>query len=142
MSDLIHYIFVRKDLPLGVLAAMVTHAAGESGALYQDEYNGRFRGATAVVLEANDEAHLRRIDKYLSDNALQRVCVVESGGVYTNQLMSIGCVPGRRAALSHLLAKFVTLKVCLDNPPQTDVSSVNPINETNKGSKEAPDIPR
>lgn len=136
MKDLIHYIIIRKDLPLGVIAAMVTHAAGESGALYRDPYDGRFRGAIAVVLEATNEAHLHRIGSYLFDNHVRRVYVHEHGGIYDGQLMAIGVVPGDRSELSPYFTKFQTLKTCVDNPPTIRVSSLNP-NENLQSSQEA-----
>lgn len=130
MTDLIHYIFVRKDLPLGVLAAMITHAAGESGALYENPEDGRFRHATAVVLESYNEAHLHDIATYLWKNDIERVEIYETGGPYDGNIMAIGIVPDSRAKLGPFLAKFQTLKGCLDNPPQSSSQSLNP-NETN-----------
>lgn len=100
---LTHYIIVRKDLPLGVLAAMVTHAAGESGALYQSEEDGRFRGATAVVLQAENEPDLMKIEEYLHGLDLPYVVVIESGGIYDGETMAIGIVPCERdTRLAHL----------------------------------------
>lgn len=107
---IVHYVFVRRDLPLGVLAAMVTHAAGESGALYQDLYNGRFRGATAVVLEAKNERDLTDILDYLTEEQIQHVVVHESEGEYHGQLMAIGLVPTEREFLAPKLEDYQTLK--------------------------------
>lgn len=109
---IVHYIFVRKDIPLGVLAAMITHAAGESGALYEDNYDGRFRGATAVVLEARDQYHLDMIEKYLQSKNIQYVAVHESGGEFHGQFMAIGVVPGERETLSNYFSTFGLLKSC------------------------------
>ena len=121
--DLTHYIFVRSDLPLGVLAAMVTHAAGESGALYQDPENGRFRGATAVVLEAKDEAALDKIEAMLFEANIQAVSIRESEpSPYAGQLMAIGVVPMDRARGNGLFWKYQTLKSCLDNRTVGSVS--------------------
>lgn len=141
MGQLVHYIIVREDLTLGVLAAMVTHAAGESGALYQDEYDGRFKGATAVVLAANNESHLERIDEYLYSTKVRRVCITESSEPYKGQLMAIGVVPGSRDILGPLMSEFQTLKTCLDNPLNLSVTSSNP-NETIKATQEPADLPR
>lgn len=139
--NIAHYIFVRRDLPLGVIAAMVTHAAGESAPLYQDE-NGHFRGATAVVLEAKDEAHLHKISEYLWYHDLDKVEIYESSEPYANQLMAIGLVPLERTdQVRELLGEFQTLKSCLDNTPTQSVKSLN-TNETdkNEGAKETPDL--
>ncbi|HVI40685.1 MAG TPA: hypothetical protein VM577_08495, partial [Anaerovoracaceae bacterium] len=114
MSNLVHYIVVRRDLPLGVCAAMITHAAGESGALYMDPYDGRFRGATAVVLEAKNEGILKADAAYFRNNGIRHVEVHESGGPYHGQLMAIGLVPDDREILAPKLSTFQTLKV-LDN---------------------------
>lgn len=116
--NLIHYIIVRRDLPLGTMAAMVTHAAGESGALYQDPYDGRFRGATAVVLEAEDRDDLLDAADYLDTQGVQYVVVLESSPPYDGQAMAIGIVPEDRAVLGPIMKDFKTLKT-LDNPDET-----------------------
>lgn len=136
---LVHYIFVRKDLPLGTLAAMVTHAAGESGALYGDEYDGRFRGATAVVLEAENEQALTEIREKLFDNVIDAVDIRESGGDYHGQLMAIGLVPAEREQVGELLKHYKILRTCLDNQPSPSLNSSNP-NETNQSSEETPTV--
>ena len=109
MTNLTHYIFVRRDLPIGVLAAMVTHAAGESGALYADEYDGRFRLATAVVLEAKNERQLDNIAAFLHEEGIRCVEVWESEGPYAEQLMAIGVVPRER---DDRLSKYQLLTSC------------------------------
>lgn len=119
---LTHYIIVRRDLPLGVVTAMVTHAAGESAALYQDAYDGRFRGARAVVLEAKNEDNLYRIKDQLQKHGIQYVEVVESSSVYNGQMLAIGLVPIESGAACHdgalvgeVMEHFLTLKE-LDKP--------------------------
>jgi hypothetical protein len=109
---LTHYIFIRKDLPLGVLAAMITHAAGESGCLYHHPYDGRFRGATAVVLEAKSQLELRNITEHLRLLEIPKVEVYESSGPYAGQFMAIGVVPRER---DERLREYTCLKA-LDNP--------------------------
>ncbi len=122
---LTHYIIVRRDLPLGVLAAMVTHAAGESAHLYEDPYDGRFRGATAVVLEAKNEAHLKDYIDYVKGQGLLYTVVTESGGPYHGQDMAIGVCPGDRNLIGPIFADAQCLKelvpstcsctTCVDN---------------------------
>lgn len=107
---------------------MVTHAAGESGALYSDSYDGRFRGATAVVLEARNELHLDKIAERLRQLDIQCVEVWENSGPYATQLMAIGVVPRERDTR---LSEYQLLKGCLDNPVGVGSSLVNP-NETNQ----------
>lgn len=107
---LTHYIIVRRDLPLGVLAAMVTHAAGESAPLYQDAYDGRFRHARAVVLEAKSELVLDRIATTLQKAEVQCVEIWENAGPYAEQLMAIGLVPVEGKL--DILSELQTLKTC------------------------------
>lgn len=106
---LVHYIIVRRDLPLGVLAAMITHAAGESAAAYQAS-QGSFDGAIAVVLEAKNEPHLNEVHEYLKSRTIAHVSVHESNGTYSGQYMAIGVVPGEREELSENFRFFQCLK--------------------------------
>jgi|SRR5882724_6029863 len=117
---LTHYIFVRRDLPIGTLTAMVTHAAGESAVKYEcnqiNIFNDPiFKGATAVVLEAKHEVHLKDIAKYLKDNKIEFIEVHESGGDYNGQFMAIGLVPIEREEVAIKLRDFQTLKTCLSS---------------------------
>lgn len=114
---LTHYIFVRRDLSIGVLAAMVTHAAGESGALYQDPEDGRFRHATAVVLEARNELFLDKVAERLRQLDIPCVEVWENSGKYASQLMAIGVVPREHDAR---LNDYRLLDKCLDTPVPDD----------------------
>lgn len=117
--SLIHYIFVRRDLPLGIMAAMITHAAGDSASQRMWPLPPH---TIAVVLEAKDEEHLKDISGYLRANCLEegvdKFSVFESGGPYDGQLMAIGLLPQERDALSNKLKEFQTLKSCLDNPKE------------------------
>lgn|SRR3990167_6978572 len=115
---LTHYIIVRRDIPLGVLAAMVTHVAGESGALYQDSYDGRFRGARAVVLEVKNELALYKAGALLFKHDIQFVDMKEHGGPYDGQYMAIGLVPVESDVVEAVLRPFQTLKE-LDKPTET-----------------------
>ena len=113
---LTHYIFVRRDLPVGILAAMVTHAAGESSSLYTNHgRQGRFRGATAVVLEAENEQDLKILLKFLKLNKVKHVPIIESEGPYAEQLMAVGIMPIQRKLGNKLFAGSKTLKSCLTN---------------------------
>lgn len=119
-----HYVIVRRDLPLGVLAAMVTHAAGESAAIYKLVAGKEFWGCTAVVLEARNEAHLRKISLTLDDSDLLYVGVFESDGPYAGQMMALGLVPVEREKAAGLLGELQTLKslttpeIGLDKPAE------------------------
>jgi hypothetical protein len=105
---------------------MVVHAAGESAAVYEHaeawrQEGATFGGATAVVLEANDELHLQRIREHLEDQEIDYVPIHESGGVYHGQFMAIGIVPGSREDLAGKLVHFQTLKTCGLPPDLGDV---------------------
>lgn len=113
---LIHYVIVRRDLPLGVLTAMIVHAAGESAALYEAQHFEGFPGCTAVVLEAHDESRLNSDAEYLRGHGIATVEVHESHGPFAGQFMAIGVVPGERETLAPLFAEFQCLK-SLDIPP-------------------------
>ncbi len=78
---------MREDLPRGVLAAQVTHAAGESspGALSD--------GTIAVVLAAANEDHLRLLSHQLTAAGLPHRLIVENEGPYAMQATAIGVVP-------------------------------------------------
>lgn len=106
---------------------MITHAAGESGAIYRAEENGRFDGATAVVLEVKNEEALHKAATLLWHWDIPRVDIYESHGTYTNQFMAIGLVPveGRL----EILNDFQTLKTLfppVDIPVSESVDSQNP----------------
>ena len=77
------YVIVRKDLPLGHLAAQVAHAAGSGSERHPPETH-------VVVLAAENESQLRSIALRLSRQNVRHTLVVESDGDYAGQAMSIG----------------------------------------------------
>ena len=111
---LTHFVIVRRDLPLGKMAAMVTHAAGESGARYDDPERGGFQGCRAVVLEARDEVDLIMAQKQLQRNSIEDVSVYESDPPYSGQLMAIGLVPVESTEVEGVTRSYSTLKVLVD----------------------------
>lgn len=120
MSELIHYIFVRRDLPLGTMCAMVGHAAAESASSY-DQYSHKvgslpyhLRAATMVILEAKDQKDLHNIYDELISIQISAVPFTDM------EFMSIGVVPGDPQFLRPLMSKFQTIKSCL--PDQTEVA--------------------
>ena len=126
--SLVHYIIVRRDLPLGVMSAMLVHAAGESGAMYQDDYDGRFRHAIAVVLEAKNELDLFKTEHLLVTHNIPHVSITETGGAYDQQFMAIGVVPCERESVGGILVDFQTLKKL--DIPSPEVQTVQIPNET------------
>ena len=77
---------MRSDLPLGHLAAQLTHAVGESA-------SGLEPGAHAVVLSARDEYDLLRVERKLLQHGVRHVTFREPdmGG----QATAVGLFPVR-----------------------------------------------
>lgn len=80
-----HYIVVREDLPTGVLAAHVAHAAGESGPAPP--------GSIAVVLGVPNEAELLVIAARLEARGVPHVLITENEGTWSDQATAIGVRP-------------------------------------------------
>jgi len=96
-----HYVIVRRDAPVGVQAAMIVHAAGESAQL---------RGAAAasppthaVALSAS-EAELRALARALAVAGVRHVFVREPDEPWCGAPMAIGLAPMPRARVRRLLA--------------------------------------
>lgn len=128
---LTHYIVVRRDLPLGVIAAQVTHAAGESfyllasysgGSMAASQEAGGERPptransrddiprATAVVLGARNESKLLSLERLLADHCVPHIAVREPDEPWNGQLMAIGLVPGPRGLLCRWVSDFDLLR--------------------------------
>lgn len=107
-ADLLHhYVIVRGDLPRGLQAAQIIHAAGESAVLT----NHVPTGTHAVALEADDEAALDAARRALDAANIPHVCVVENDAPYTGQLMAIGVAALRRTPkLKRILGRFKLIK--------------------------------
>jgi peptidyl-tRNA hydrolase len=111
-----HYIIVRRDLQflkgkklihmgigsnIGVTAAQVTHAAGESFAMFVlDEavhhHSKRLKnlsGTIAVVLGVPNERALKAVEKKLLLFGIRHVAVREPDEPWNGQLMAIGLWP-------------------------------------------------
>ena len=92
-------MIVRPDLSLGLLAAQIVHAVGESVETTHPS------GAHAIVLQA-DEAALIALEQRLIDIALPHHAVREDDGMLT----AIGVKPGRRAELRRHFSSLPLLK--------------------------------
>jgi hypothetical protein len=97
-----HYVIVRRDLSLGLLAAMCVHAAGESspGGLPEDTH--------AVVLAADGEAALVALAEKLALAKVEHVVIREPD--LGNAMMAIGLRPGRKEALRRHLSSLPLLR--------------------------------
>lgn len=80
-----HYVIVRADLPLGVLAAQIVHAAGESGPAVS--------GTHAVVLSVAGEMDLERVEQQLREAGIQHAAIREPDHPWSGALMAIGVPP-------------------------------------------------
>jgi peptidyl-tRNA hydrolase len=114
-----HYIIVRRDLPVGITAANIAHAAGESFFAFgtrprsseverllskqkvessEDSGGSTFlAGHTiAVVLRARAEADLKKLALRLNEHGIDNEVIVEVDGTYSGQVMAIGVWPTDR----------------------------------------------
>jgi hypothetical protein len=101
---LTHYVIVRSDLPRGVQAAMLVHAAGESSP------GNLPKGTYAVVLAVKDEAALARVEKVLKNQGVELVSIHEEDPPYNGQLMALGLVPQRKEELRRHVSSIGLLK--------------------------------
>jgi hypothetical protein len=110
---LTHYIVVRRDLPVGVLLAMVAHAAGESFYRLASTFTvASFNPSEtiAIVLGARNEGRLEKLAHALHADSVPCVEIHEVDGEYAGQLLAIGIVPGDKSALAPFVRDFHMLK--------------------------------
>jgi peptidyl-tRNA hydrolase len=94
---------VRPDLPRGLLAAQVTHAAGESS-------TGKLNpGTYAVVLQA-DAQGLLQLEQLLKDQSVPHRAIRESDEPYTGDLLAIGLCPAPRDQVSKYVSSLPLLR--------------------------------
>lgn len=129
MADsLTHYIVVRRDLPFGVLLAMVAHAAGESfyklaclrssekerPTFSREDVGSIPTGGSpfdpsqtiAIVLGARNVARLGWLCMKLDVMAIPYSVITETDGEFAGQLMAIGVVPTDRADVRKIVNEF------------------------------------
>jgi len=82
-----HVCIVRRDLPLGTIAAQLIHAAGASspGALASD--------TRAIALMVPDEAALAALAARLERAAIDHIAIREPDPPWSGALMAIGIPP-------------------------------------------------
>lgn len=98
-----HYVVARADLPRGLQAAQIVHAAGESG-------GEKCWGAHAVVLVVQDECALRALSLRLTEAGVAHVRIVESDAPYAGQVTALGLHPARKEDLRRHLSALPLLK--------------------------------
>lgn len=86
-APLVHICIVRADLPRGVLAAQLIHAAGESSP------GDLPPGTHAVALAAADEPALEELARRLTFDGLPHVQIREPDAPWNGALMAIGLRP-------------------------------------------------
>lgn len=91
-NPLCHYIVVRSDIPVGVTAAMIAHAAGESSTGDLDP------GTYAIVLTVKSEKELQEVFGILEVNKVDFTPIYEPDPPWNNQLMALGLKPILRNA--------------------------------------------
>ncbi len=97
-------MIVRRDLPLGVMAAQIVHAAGESSP------GNLASGTFAIALERPNEAALAAEADRLEQRGVQVVRINEPSPPWNGALMALGIAPGRKDALRRHLSSIPKLK--------------------------------
>lgn len=99
-----HFCITRADLPHGVQAAQLIHAAGESSP-------GNLNSGTfAFALVAKDETALKELSFDLFMNGVPHKSIFEPDAPWSGQLMAIGVCPGPRKKLRKHFSNLPLLK--------------------------------
>jgi peptidyl-tRNA hydrolase len=99
-----HYCIVRSDLPRGILAAQLIHAAGESSTGNLPD------GTYAIALAAQNEAELLAIEERLKISGISFRAIRENSGPCEGQITAIGVLPAEKGVLKRLLSSLPLLK--------------------------------
>lgn len=102
-NPLTHYVVVRSDLPVGLQAANLVHAAGESSP------GGLPSGTYAVALHAT-HAQLAHLAMRLRASGVPHACVHEPDAPWCGALMAIGLVPAPREEVRRLVSSLPLVK--------------------------------
>lgn len=99
-----HYCLTRADIPAGLQAAQLIHAAGESspGNLPPHTY--------AIALTCADEGELNTLSNRLFLAGIKHKRIIESDAPYSGQLMAIGIPPQPRSMLKRHLSSCKLLR--------------------------------
>ncbi len=95
---------VRRDLPLGDLAAQLVHAAGETGGRDLPE------NTHAVVLAVEDERELVKLADRLSVAGVPHRLIREPDAPFNGAATALGIVPGPRRPLRRFLSRYPLLR--------------------------------
>ena len=91
-------MIVRYDVPLGIMGAMLVHAAAESS-------KGTIPGTYAVVLSATDESALLKLEERLGWEQILHSAFREPDEPYNGALMAIGINPVENRRMVRKLLK-------------------------------------
>lgn len=97
-------MIVRADLPKGLQAAQIIHAAGESSP------GNLPAGTHAVCLAVPGEKELWALERIRRHAGLKFSAIIESDSPWTAQLMAIGCAPARKEDVRRFLSSLPLLK--------------------------------
>jgi len=103
-SPITHYVIARGDLPKGMLAAQIIHAAGETSPGDLDS------GTFAVALSARDETELLAVAARLSDCNVPHKVIRECSGPWAGQAMAIGVRPGPKNTIRRYLSSLPLIR--------------------------------
>ncbi|MEZ4452415.1 MAG: peptidyl-tRNA hydrolase [Nannocystaceae bacterium] len=103
-----HYCIVRADLPRGVLAAQLIHAAGHSADLHAGP-GPLPAGTRAVALAADDEPHLATIVARARALGVAHVAIHEPDPPWSGALMAVGLAPVRDRSTVRRLTRGLRL---------------------------------
>jgi len=106
VADLYHYVVVRLDVPRGVQAAQIIHAAGESACLAGEVPPG----TNAVALGVPSEARLLELGRTLTAAGIPHCQITETEGTFAGQVMAIGCAPAAKAKLKKFFSSIPLIK--------------------------------
>ena len=100
-----HYCITRRDLPRGVQAAQLIHAAGHSspGAALPT-------GTFAIALTCADEVELSDLYRRLKMAGIDAVAINEPDEPYNGALMAIGLPPNYRSTYRRFMSNLPLLK--------------------------------
>lgn len=97
-------MIVRRDLPIGLLAAQIVHAADESIDGFVTS------GMHAVVLTVPSETALLAVSANLMSARIAHVRIEEPDAPYNGALMALGLRPMKKEVLKRYLSSLPLLK--------------------------------
>jgi hypothetical protein len=95
---------VRADLPRGVQAAQIIHAAGHSAPVSLPD------STYAIALSIRDEADLRALSERLEKAQVPFRAIHEPDAPYHGQLMALGLEPNYKSRFKKFLSNLPLIK--------------------------------